>query len=102
MTLCPSIKRNLLVVAVGCNIDVSGTSILGLPNLFGKGVAFLDDFLLLLQVLLGHLVQVEAVDLGVMGRCALLEGVDGRGIEPVLDEAKGGAPEWVNAYSSVW
>jgi hypothetical protein len=46
-------------------------------------------------------VQVEAVDLGVMGGGALLEGVDGRGVEAVLDEAEGGAPEWETAYSSV-
>jgi hypothetical protein len=93
MRLCPSIRSSLLVVAVWRHIGISGTSVLGLPDFFRKGIALLKDLLLLLEVLLGHLVQVETVDLGVMRRSALLEGVDRGSVELVLDEFEGGAPE---------
>lgn len=93
MRLCPSITCSLLVVAVWGNIGVARAGIPGLFDLITPSIALFDDFFLLLQVLLGHLVQVEAVDLGVMGRCALLQGVDRTCVESVLNEAEGGAPE---------
>ena len=52
----------------------------------------LDDLLLFLEVFLGHLVEVEAVDLGVMSGDSVLESVDWRSIHSILEKAKGGSP----------
>jgi hypothetical protein len=93
MRLFQSIKCNFLVIAVGRNVVISGACVLGLSHCFREGTPLLDNLLLLLQVLLGHLVKVETVDLRVMGRRALLEGVDGGGVKAVLDEAQRGGPE---------
>jgi hypothetical protein len=46
-----------------------------------------------LDVLLGDLVKIKAVDFGIVSRCALLKGIDGRSVETVLDESKSSGSE---------
>lgn len=100
MDLC-SIKSCFLVVGMGGDVYISRSGILGLAHFFGGGIALLDDFLLFLQVLLGHFMQVETVDFGVVSRYSLLQGIDGRSIEPILDKLQSSPSKSTNLYSSV-
>lgn len=96
-----SIKEVLFVVAVGGDVLVARPGVLGLSDFIGVGSALLDDFILLLGELLSHLMQIEAVDFGVMGRLSALEGVDGGGLHAVLDVFEGSPPILADGYSSV-
>ena len=88
-----SIKKGLFIVAVGSDVYVARTSILGFSVLIRVGSALFDDFVLLLSEFFGHFVKVQAVDFGVMGRLSALEGVDGRSLHAVLDVFQSGSPK---------
>ena len=93
MRLCGSIKSSFFVVAVGNDVIISRSCILCLSDFFRESIALLDDFLLFLDVLLSDFVKIKAVDFGIVSRCALLKGIDGRSVETVLDESKSSSSE---------
>lgn len=86
---------------MGSNVLISRSCIFGFSDFFRVSIALLDDFLLFLDVFLGHFVKVKAVDFGVVSRRALLESIDGRSIQAVLDEAQCSGSKWMAIYSSV-
>lgn len=77
---------------MGSDVGISWTGILGLFILVRGASSFLNDFLLFLKVFFSHFVEIQAVDFGIMGRCPVLQSVDGRSTQPILDESQSCSP----------
>jgi hypothetical protein len=75
------------------DILIAGPCVSGFSDLLWETSALRYNLRFLVKQFLRHFVQIHAVDLGEMGGGPVLQRVDGRGVESVLDVAEGGAPE---------